>query len=69
MKKERNLYIRLALLAVVSTLPLLAQGDRGVITGTVTDPGGAVVPGAQITATQGSTNASYKVKTLSLIHI
>jgi len=63
MKKERNMYIRLALLAAVSTLPLLAQGDRGVITGTVTDPGGAVVPGAQITATQGSTNASYKVKT------
>ena len=57
------MYIRLALLAAVSTLPLLAQGDRGVITGTVTDPGGAVVPGAQITATQGSTNASYKVKT------
>src|SRR5450759_3089485 len=63
MKKERNMYILLALLAAVSTLPLLAQGDRGVITGTVTDPGGAVVPGAQITATQGSTNASYKVKT------
>src|ERR1022692_3133930 len=63
MKKDRNMYIRLALLAAVSTLPLLAQGDRGVITGTVTDPGGAVVPGAQITATQGSTNASYKVKT------
>ena len=46
-------------------MALLGQGDRGEITGTVTDASGAVVPGAQITATQESTNASYKVKTSS----
>jgi len=65
MKKERNMYIRLAWLAGVSALVMLAQGDRGLITGTITDAGGAVVPGVQITATQSSTNVSYKVKTSS----
>ena len=35
MKRERNMYFRLALLAAASVLPLLGQGDRGVITGTV----------------------------------
>lgn len=43
----------------------LAQTDRGVITGTVTDPTGAVVPGAQVTATHISTNNSFKVSTTS----
>jgi len=42
---------------------LLAQTDRGVITGTVKDSSGAVVPGAQVTALQSSTNASFKTKT------
>ena len=38
---------------------LWAQTDRGAITGTVTDPTGAVVPGVQVTAT----NADTKVQT------
>jgi len=42
---------------------LVAQSDRGVITGTVKDASGAVVPGAQITAIQTSTNANFKTKT------
>jgi hypothetical protein len=41
---------------------LLAQTDRGVITGTVKDASGAVVPNAQITAIQGGTNANFKTK-------
>jgi hypothetical protein len=41
----------------------LAQTDRGVITGTVKDASGAVVPGAQVTAVQTGTNASYSSKT------
>uniref|UniRef100_Q01RN1 TonB-dependent transporter Oar-like beta-barrel domain-containing protein n=1 Tax=Solibacter usitatus (strain Ellin6076) TaxID=234267 RepID=Q01RN1_SOLUE len=65
MKSERSTCIRLALLATVAALVMLAQGDRGVITGTITDPGGAIVPGVQITATHSSTNVSYKVKTSS----
>ena len=41
---------------------LFAQTDRGVITGTVKDASGAVVPNAQITAVQGGTNATFKTK-------
>ncbi len=63
MKRERNMYFRLALLAAASVLPLLGQGDRGVITGTVTDATGAIVPGAQVTVIQNSTNVSYKATT------
>ena len=41
----------------------LAQSDRGTITGTVTDPGGAVVPKAAVTAVQAETNAQYQTVT------
>ena len=51
------------LLAVFAVASLLAQTDRGDITGTVKDSSGAVVPGAQITAIQTSTNASFKTRT------
>ena len=56
-------YSRLILLGVVFATQLLAQGDRGQITGSVTDSSGAVVPDARITATQKATNASYKAAT------
>ncbi|MGO9261852.1 MAG: TonB-dependent receptor domain-containing protein [Bryobacteraceae bacterium] len=65
MRTEQRMFLSLILLMAASATQLLAQGDRGVITGTVTDPSGAVVPGAQITATQSSTNVSYRVKTSS----
>jgi len=42
---------------------LLAQGDRGLITGTVSDASGAVVPGAQVTANHRATNTNYKANT------
>jgi hypothetical protein len=41
---------------------LLAQADRGVITGTVRDASGALVPGAQVTAIQTGTNASHQTR-------
>ena len=63
MTTKRRVLVRLALAAAVSAIPLLGQGDRGVITGTVSDASGAVVPGAQITAIQKSTNTSYRVTT------
>ena len=46
-------------------LPVLAvaQGDRGSIAGTVTDPAGAVVAGARVTATQLATNTRYRAST------
>jgi hypothetical protein len=41
----------LTLLLAASAAPAFAQSDRGSITGTVTDPTGAVVPNAKVTAT------------------
>jgi len=42
-----------------------AQNFRGGITGSVTDPTGAVVPGAQVMAVATSTNTTYKTITSS----
>lgn len=43
--------VLLALACALAAAPVLAQSDRGSITGTVTDPTGAVVNGAKVTAT------------------
>jgi hypothetical protein len=55
--------IRVVLPLLACAVSLLAQTDRGVITGTVKDTTGAIVPGAQITAIQTGTNATFKTKT------
>ena len=56
--------IRFLVLIGVCVVPnLMAQTDRGVITGTVKDVSGAVVPGAQVTAIQTNTNANFKTNT------
>jgi hypothetical protein len=47
-------------LALVFAPTVLSQTFRGAISGTVTDPSGAVVPGAQIAATDTGTNMEYK---------
>ena len=60
MKVKRQLVLRLALLGAVAAMQLLAQGDRGEITGNVTDASGAAVPAAPITVVEGSTNSTYK---------
>jgi len=60
MRTKQRMFLSLILLAAVSAVPLLGQGDRGVITGTVSDASGAVVPNAQIIIVQASTNSSYK---------
>ena len=53
----------LAMLVVWAAAGLLAQCDRGLITGTVKDATGAVVPGAQVTANHRATNTNYKANT------
>ena len=53
------------LLVMVCLLPLgaNAQTETGQIVGTVTDPSGAVVPGATVTVTSAATSASRSVTT------
>jgi len=42
-----------------------AQTDRGTITGSVTDPSGAVIVGAKVTATNTATRAGIETTTTS----
>lgn len=43
--------------------PVFAQGDRGAITGTVSDPAGAVVPTAPVAARNTESGAQYETVT------
>lgn len=60
MKEKLGVAVTLLMLAAGG---LLAQGDRGLITGTVKDASGAVLPGAQVTAIHVATNTNYKTNT------
>ena len=56
--------IMLCLLAMVSApVCSLAQSDRGTITGTVTDPAAAVVPGAKVVAKNAENGATFNTET------
>jgi hypothetical protein len=55
--------LRIAGLCLICAVAAFAQGDRGTITGTVSDPTGAVVPNANIQITNADTSAVYKVAT------
>jgi hypothetical protein len=59
---RRSLWWLLAICLCVS-LPLAAQKFTGTIRGTVTDPSGAVVPGADVTITDPANGESRTVKT------
>lgn len=56
--------ITMALLFLASTA--FAQGERGTITGLITDAGGAVVPGADVVATHLETNSNFKAVSTSV---
>ena len=58
----RKLLVGVSLFAL-SALTLLAQDSRGGITGRVTDPSGAIVPGAKVAATNTQTNEIRRVVT------
>jgi hypothetical protein len=55
---RRLLVLLSLLLGAVSAS--IAQSDRGTITGTISDPTGAVIPGASVVATNGETAAKYE---------
>src|SRR5437868_14522745 len=57
----RTLFVFLTLL--VCAVGLLAQTDRGTITGTVSDPAGAVVANAPIEVKNTQTGAAYQAAT------
>ncbi len=54
-----------ALLAVLIIPALLAQGPVGTLNGTITDPAGAVVPGATVIATNNATGVETKTTSTS----
>src|SRR5215472_13111206 len=60
----RNLFI-LALLAFAVAGIVLAQGPVGTLNGTITDPAGAVVPNATVTATSNATGVESKTMSTS----
>ena len=47
-------------LLLACAVPAFGQSDRGTLTGTVADPSGAMVPGAQITVTNTETDLRYQ---------
>lgn len=57
----------LLVVAVIFTLSTLAFGQtsRGTVTGTVTDPNGAVIAGAEVTLTSAATKLSRNTTTNS----
>jgi hypothetical protein len=59
---EHSRVLCVGTLLTLGSLALFAQNDRGVITGNVKDPSGAVIVGAQVTATQTSTNTHFNTK-------
>ncbi len=59
--RTRLLWLTAAYIVLLSLAsPGFAQGDRGAITGLITDPAGAVIPNVEVIATQISTNATFK---------
>src|SRR2546423_12784345 len=59
-RKLRNVIALVAIsLALVSCIPAVGQVLKGSISGTVSDPQGAVVPGAEVKATNIETNQVY----------
>jgi hypothetical protein len=51
------------LMAMMASVPLLAQGTTSRLVGTVTDAQGGVLPGANVTLTNGETGVSFSTTT------
>lgn len=57
-----NLLLRLTV-AMLAAFTLFAQTDRGTITGTITDPAGAVVPAAKLSVQNSETGLTAETVT------
>ena len=62
---RRTSILIVTLVLLVAAMPLLAQVSRGTVTGTVTDPSGAVLSGATVSITHGGTGISRSTITNS----
>ena len=65
----RSRLFSLAIVGIVlllCTSPAIAQGDRGAITGVITDSAGAVVPNVEVVVTQISTNTTFRTVSTSV---
>ena len=58
-----GLLLRLSLWLILAAVTAFAQGDRGTITGTLSDPAGAVVPGVRINLINTATGAPFETVT------
>jgi len=60
--KNRNRFqaFALFLLLLISGVPAFGQGDRATITGVISDPSGAVLPGVRILATKVDSNTALQ---------
>ncbi len=63
MRVRPRYLVLLGLAALILAAPLAAQEARGTIQGTVTDPQGAVVPGATVVVTNTETRTARTVLT------
>src|SRR5262245_46519980 len=62
---KRTIAVLALLMCIGGITSTLAQTDRGTITGTVTDPTGAVIVGTKVTATNTQTRVSTEAATTS----
>src|ERR1043166_4553609 len=60
MRSVLRLLPAVSLLWLLSISSVFGQTDRGTITGTVADPTNAVIPGANVTATNTQTTLKYE---------
>jgi hypothetical protein len=65
MKLKFTIYFLALAIATAAATPASAQTDQGGIRGTVSDPSGAIVPGATITATNVATGVTTSTITTS----